>query len=420
MLGLLGRVADDKHVTLTLVTNLTVMALGVVPAILAARLLGPTGRGELAAALVWSALLSALAQLGLPQALTFCTATRRFPPEQLLSVSLGILLIQACFLAVIGYEFMWILARFRPDLTRTIGVVVFLVPLLLLSTYVSAILQGLCSFVWWNVTRVVAAFAYPVAILIAAALQTTDVLMILWLIVAATGLSTLAIVALFVLAVRRPGRIRGDAARSLLLYGLRVHWGNLAWLANTRLDQLVISLVLPMAALGHYAVAASVAAIQIPISAAFASVMFARVARAPAASQFSLIRGGLGRSLLMTGGAAGVLGMAAPWLVPAVFGVAFTPAVVPAMILLPAGVVLGANYVISDALRGMNHPGRVAVSETAGVCVAGTALFLLVPPLGTVGAALACLCTYSAVCVLLLVQLRGLAKRQTHSQILAT
>ncbi len=73
----------DRALRSTFVTNMVLAGLAVATGILAARLLGPSGEGELAAIMTWSALLGTLAMLGLPEALTYFIARQPERGKQL-------------------------------------------------------------------------------------------------------------------------------------------------------------------------------------------------------------------------------------------------------------------------------------------------------------------------------------------------
>lgn len=59
------------NMALTVAANVTLAALGMVSGILAARLLGPHGRGQLAAIQTWPSSIATLAMLGMPEAVVY-------------------------------------------------------------------------------------------------------------------------------------------------------------------------------------------------------------------------------------------------------------------------------------------------------------------------------------------------------------
>src|SRR2546427_9787609 len=58
----------------TALTNAMLGAIGIVTGIIAARWLGPDGRGELAAIQMWPSAVASLAMIGLPEALVYLSA----------------------------------------------------------------------------------------------------------------------------------------------------------------------------------------------------------------------------------------------------------------------------------------------------------------------------------------------------------
>src|SRR3954468_9418488 len=65
-----------RNVRLIFSTNFLMLSSGVVTSLLSAWALGPTGRGDLIVVLMWPAIFSMTAQIGVPQAYRFWTAKR--------------------------------------------------------------------------------------------------------------------------------------------------------------------------------------------------------------------------------------------------------------------------------------------------------------------------------------------------------
>jgi O-antigen/teichoic acid export membrane protein len=189
-------------------------------------------------------------------------------------------------------------------------------------------------------------------------------------------------------------------AKGLLGYALQSYIGNLCWLANSRLDQLMMSFLVSAASLGIYATAVSYAGVVFSFFSAFAMLAFAKASAIEAhddAEVQRVIRMHLMMSLL-TGvpAAAGVAGVA-PWLYPLLFGVDFAAGVPAAMILCVAGVFLGLNYTLSNGLRIRNQPLWPSIAEAIGVTVSIGGLLYVLPRAGIVGAAFVPLVSYVTV-----------------------
>ena len=89
-----------------------------------------------------------------------------------------------------------------------------------------------------------------------------------------------------------------------------------------------------------------------------------------------------------------------------VFGPEFKSATTMVLILLVAQIPAAANLVLGFSLRSANLPGKVSIAEVIGLAVTIPGVFLLVPGLGGVGAAIVSAAAYSAICSYLLYQAR--------------
>jgi O-antigen/teichoic acid export membrane protein len=166
----------------------------------------------------------------------------------------------------------------------------------------------------------------------------------------------------------------------------------LAQTFNVRLDQLLIAMLLPIESLGLYAVAVAWSSGLQPLSSAFGSVLFPEVAsRKGESAQRRAVAYGSRLGVLVTIGVGITVFGATPWVLPFLFGESFAGAIPVALILVMAGIVGGVSQVIEGGVRGVGAPGIILQSELArlGVMVVCVSLFL--PPLGTIGAAVASL-----------------------------
>src|SRR5205807_2768324 len=103
----------------------------------------------------------------------------------------------------------------------------------------------------------------------------------------------------------------------------------------------------------------------------------------------------------------GVLLILGPVGIPLLFGARFSPAIPAALILTVAGAVLGLNMILEEGIRGLGDTRPILWSELAGLTTTIAALALLLRPLGIVGAAIALLLAYVAVCACLVIQVRS-------------
>lgn len=83
-----------------LATQGGILGLGAFTGVASARLLGPAGRGELAALTLWPSVLIFLGALGLNQSIVFHTGQRRFSSSEIWTASTALGVVQS--LVVIG------------------------------------------------------------------------------------------------------------------------------------------------------------------------------------------------------------------------------------------------------------------------------------------------------------------------------
>lgn len=400
-----GKFARDF--VLTAGSNFSIALFGAVGGILAARILGSEGRGELAAAVVWAGIVQVVVSVGLPQALTYCVADDPAKIGLVLMATLVLLVVQSISALAIGqFALVALLARFQPAAVRSVQVYLFSVPFSLLTTYITTMAQGLKQFDLFNAPRVASSMVYAIALVSAPILGihgARQVVLVLLGIQIAVALTSLV---WFWVRIRPRGHFEWQFARELLRYGLKSYLGNLSWMANARLDQFVMSAFVELQALGYYAVAVSYATVLFPLSGAFAMIVFPNVVGSERSLALDKISRIFKLNLALSGASALVLGLLAPVLLPLLFGTEFYPSVGLARILLGGIVLLGCNYVLSDGLRGMGFPLLPSVAEALGFAVTVGGLLLLLPSLGILGAAWVSVFSYGMAFVVLSLAIR--------------
>jgi O-antigen/teichoic acid export membrane protein len=189
----------------------------------------------------------------------------------------------------------------------------------------------------------------------------------------------------------RPLRFTRGLARDSLAFGARAWVSNLGALTNARLDQLLMIPLVSASQLGLYAVAVTYSGLPTVLTSAMMTVIGPRVA----AGDHALI----GRSLRITIALMSVAGLCfsllAPVVIPLAFGNEFRGAVEMTWLLLLAGVPLAGTVLLTAAMTSVGKPGTPALAQLlAGVITVG-GLFILLPTMQALGAALVSLVAYS-------------------------
>ena len=187
---------------------------------------------------------------------------------------------------------------------------------------------------------------------------------------------------------------RPRTASDLLIYGAKNHLSNLASYLNQRVDQLVLSLLIPAQQLGLYAVAVTIA-----MSVTFFPTAAGLVVFSHGSNQTEIeLKKAIGKSLRISFlwlalGCSGLF-FIVPFLVPLVLGPRFAGSILACRILLPGMVAWGLNQVLYNGANAMHKPILPSYAEGAGIVVTVVGLILLVPRFGYVGAAIVSTVSY--------------------------
>ncbi len=385
-----------RHYVSTLAANGAILLLGTVSGLLAARLLGPSGRGELAIITLWPMALAILGNLGMNQAITFFTAQQPERRHALFTAAVVIGLVQSLVLAGLGYFLLpYLLGQREPYVLYWARWFLLSIPLTFPSGYPLNVLQGSMHLDAYNFSRIFGAAWYALVLVVLFTIRQPSIgAIVTWQLVgyAVNGLLNLWL-------VRRLLRVRWqwDASiyKPVLSYGAKTQLGGLTYYLNQRLDQLVMSLWLAPEALGYYVVAVALANPLTIIPNAIGTVTLPAAAREAAATAHAVIRRSLRTVLLLGTAAAAGLFLLTPYLLPLLFGEAFRPAIGACRVLVVAMIPLGLSLVLYESLRGLNHPLAPAYAEGIGNLATIALLAALLPRYGFLGAAFASLGAYT-------------------------
>jgi O-antigen/teichoic acid export membrane protein len=384
-----------RFVTLNMLGQGGSLAIGFATSIVLARLLGPAGRGLLGLMLSANLLVVVFSSIGLPTAVTYFSSRADADPPAIL----GNCLVHALLLAVVLIPLSWLLhGAIAEGLGDGAGgltwvLVATLAPLTLLDWTTNSQLQGALRFERVNIVIVLSRLVYAIAVVALLGVLSLGVEGG----VIATGLGSLAMIVLSLRALLRAGRPRFDPrlARRLFGYGAKAQVGSILQLANGRLDVLILQIYRPLSQVGYYVIAQTVAELVVTLANEFRWTSMVLVTKsqgeeqastsASAVRHYTIIAAAAALANVVFGSAVILLG----------YGSRFHSAIAPMLILLPGVWMLGIGIVIQGDLSGRGRPGLASVLAGVSAAVTTGLDFALIPPLGTIGAALASVCGYS-------------------------
>ena len=398
------------QVSLTMVTNLIIAALGMSTGLLSARLLGPTGRGELAAIQTWSILIASLALLGLPEAVVYFSSRHSDLAGRYLVSAVALILMGSSGFVILGWGLMpWLLRAQSGEVIDAAQV--FLVVMLLAFSLIGMphqVLRAVGAWRAWNLFRILPHLGWLMAllgVLVFSSWATPVALSRLYL-----GAHVVLIFPMAFLIwryIRRPLEMQASLFRPILNYGLPSMLTILPQAMNLRLDQLLIAMLFEPRLLGLYVVAVAWGGAIAPIINAVGPVLFPRLSKVADRTQQRILVSSVVRVtslviLILTV----LLLVLTPFMVPFLFGSAYRDAVPAAQILVVAGAFGNLNLTLEDGLRGLGRPRKVLTAEVIGMVVTAVLLWLLLPVLNILGAALASVVAYAAITLCLVYAIR--------------
>jgi O-antigen/teichoic acid export membrane protein len=382
----------------TLLANVAIIGLGLVNSIQLSRWLGPAGRGEIAAALLWPMLITYLVSAGIITSVLYHAAQPEVRTQTLVANATVFALLQAAVGMSVGYVIMpWVLHSQNSAVIHSSRWFLLVIPICLLSQYGCSVLQARLHFSALNSLRLVNPVGYLIGVL---ALKLNSALTFervvsLQLIL---NLAVLACVVVGFCWLRIPVGFRPEwgLASSMVRYGLRVYTGDLSGLMNLRLDQVLMSAFLPPAVLGLYVVAVSASGLGEAVSVAWRMVATPSIAGKNSVDERrALLKTTFHSYFLVSTPLAALLALSFPVLIPLFFGRAFTGAIWPAEVLLVGAACLSAKNVLGGGLQALGSPWLSSRADLVALVVTLLALPPLLWRFGILGAAVASTLAYA-------------------------
>ena len=252
-----------KAVKTYLRTSVLIQILNVVSGLELAHGLGVTGRGELAAAILWPTVIGAIATLGLQESMTYHVARDRANAGTLLGSALGLWMIQSILFTAITAALIPLVLQNHSQAVIAAGLIYTgYVSLNMYGLVLTGTLNGLHQYRSYN--RGVLSIGVTIVTLQTVLLAVGD-FHVKTIVIGFVGCYVLCMSYGTWLTKRaRPGRLHFElhAMRMIFAYGIRSNTSTTSSFLNQRLDQLVISAFLTSKQLGIYVVAVTLHAVR--------------------------------------------------------------------------------------------------------------------------------------------------------------
>lgn len=378
----------SKNVSLTALGNLAYPAVAFATAPILAWVLGADGRGELAAATAPLMLLISVAAFGLPESVSYHTASRLMPVR--LSLPRALALLWCTGTCAIGLTWLVapLLAAQDHDLALLILIAACALPFSLSVSALRGVAAGMHEWRRVNVEKYLTASARLLGISVPALMGSLTLPIAVVVMAYSPIIGGLAYAGLRTKDRTSSGNSVTAPTSKLLKYSAHVWIGAMSGVLLMRMDQLVMLPLAGAVQLGMYAVAVNVAELLLIVNNAVRDVMFSADAadrnddRIHRAARFNLI---------ITAAIAIPIAATAPWWFTLIFGPGFVGAIPVVEVLILATVAGIPGSVAGSALSARGRPGLRSKSLIIASVINLLGIVLFVPQWGAMGAAYATL-----------------------------
>jgi O-antigen/teichoic acid export membrane protein len=354
--------------TQSFLATVVVRLFGVFSGILTARLLGPTGRGELGVISFFPLMLSSVGELELPRAIAYECSKR--PGRSCPFVTGGFWLALAFGLmqsVLLAGVMPWLLPSDKTYLLPACLCFAAYLPAFYLNTFLTGADQGRGWFGRMSAIQVLPGLIYVLAVLLVWRAHRSSSFTFAMSILAGAWLPALLRVVLEHKAILRSMPERA-ATKLLLKRALAFYGPAVAALVLSRADTFLLIRLVPTTAIGLYAVGQAVALGQIGAVTPFISVGFTAVA---SQSDPRLALVALTRQFRLAQLVALAIGsctaLAVPYIIRAAFGTGFVGATSVTYFLIGSAGLWGVSQLLDQGLRAMGHTRPGIASNVLGL-----------------------------------------------------
>ncbi len=368
-----------RHIWYTAIGYGGQIVLSLMTGVIAARLLGPDARGELAALLLLPLTLQFLAMAGFPQAQVVFVA--RHPKQAVvITSSLFLMTLLTSFIAVVvGLILLpWLLVDMSvAHKWHAALLLAILLPVLTVYGIPSNTFIGLKKYGVFHSYRLLALILYMLAVL--SAFWIPDAVVIGWVyagLVVAIGLPFSYI--LFRRAF--PGELgwKSSLVKPMLRFARVTLLSQFPQIMGQRIDQFIVLAALNTTALGYYTIALSIGQMFQSLQQSAGTFLIPYLASSDVDGRHQAYTFGWMLRLTILTSLCGALVLLAliPWLVPLLFGESFLPSVGAAQLLMVMCGLVGIHLAFMDGFRGCDLPKLTVRSEYVSFAI--RCVFLLV------------------------------------------
>jgi O-antigen/teichoic acid export membrane protein len=377
-------------------TNLGVAVMSLANVLIVSRVLGPTGRGNVAflTAIAW--FTSSLASAGIEEANANLGASEPESRPSLATNSVVFALLLGAFAASVVAGLVHLVPAIGGAAPRgLLWLTLSLLPVLILQLYLRWLVRADYAFTISNVALLITPVGNIAAngVLAVLGALTVGTAVVTWL----AGQTAATVILIWYVARRLAGF--GQPDRNLmgraLAFGLKTHAGRVMLLGNFRLDQWILGAISGARELGLYSVAVAWAEALWYLPTALKFVQRPYLVRSGRLDAVRQAAAGFRAATVATVVFGVVMVLIAPFLCVTIFGADFEGSIVELRILVLGALGVLTLTVLGNALVAQRRPVLSSISLAAGFVCTLVLDIVLIPPYAGIGAAVASSIAYT-------------------------
>jgi O-antigen/teichoic acid export membrane protein len=404
----------------TLTSRVVVLAIATVQSIILARYLQPEGRGQLAALMLIPQTVAILAPLGIQWSSVYYLRLKERSTKELLQNGLGFALAAgflgfaiAALLEYLLYDEMLQGLSLAAILAAT-----FLVPVRTIDQLFRGIFRGSGRIPMVNLMNALRAALLVGMVVAAILLLRTDIPGLALVFLSAESVIIFVAARFIYRGIAPRPRFDSEFIKPLVSYGARIYAFSILLFFNYRIGLALVRYFLDYREVGYFVTSITMAELLWNVPAAFAFVLFPRVAGAGKDQQNQLTTAVCRITVAIVGGACIVAALLVHPAVLLLYGEEFLPAAWPMIALLPGIFTMSVQQVLGADVSGRGYPGRVTIAAGVGVVINIALNVLCIPMWGAVGAALASSVAYTVIAAMVLVSFLQLSNSSLSETVL--
>lgn len=387
----------SRAVVQSILLRIVILALQAGTGILTARVLGPAGRGELAAMILWPLLVASITTLGVPSSLIYYLRQRPQERRELIGSGFVMAVVLGSLAAVVASLILpWWLRQYSPFVIHAAQWFLITVPICSVTLAGRAVLEASDQFSASNLIQTLTPFATLMALL--AFLGTHR----LTPFTAALSYIAASIPTFWYMMarVRRIGvaglRWCSSIVRLILSYGLRSYGVDLLGTLALYVDQALVVSLLSASAMGSYVVVLSLSRMLNVFQNSVVMVLFPKAAGRSREDVIALTGQSVRISGFVTAACGLTICLAGPAVLRILYGSEYVAAAGALRILVAEAVLSGATFVLAQSFMALGRPGVVTMLQGLGLSLSIPMMLWLIPRLGIYGAAISLLVATTA------------------------